>query len=213
MSKAVDEQAQQAIVEYMIAQNRPYSAIDVFNNLHKVHGKTLVVKCLESAAQQGSLIEKLVSKQKIYFANQANFPEFDEAELKRLDESIAERSQQQKNVQTDLKTVESELRSWNAAKTTDELLQEKDQLLKQVLSLEKRLSALEAAGGQVDPAEKRRVEARMTTAVREWRRRKRMADGVIGMVMESWPKKKKDLLEEVGVETDEEHGVAMPTGC
>lgn len=29
------------ILEYMKAQNRPYSVVDVFNNLHKEFGKTV----------------------------------------------------------------------------------------------------------------------------------------------------------------------------
>lgn len=29
------------ILDYMKAQNRPYSAVDVFNNLHKEFGKTV----------------------------------------------------------------------------------------------------------------------------------------------------------------------------
>jgi len=30
-----------AVLGYLVKQNRPYSAIDIFNNLHKAHGKTV----------------------------------------------------------------------------------------------------------------------------------------------------------------------------
>ena len=33
--------AKDAVLSYLMKQNRPYSAVDVFNNLHKEHGKTV----------------------------------------------------------------------------------------------------------------------------------------------------------------------------
>lgn len=42
--EVVDIVAAKAVVEYLNRQNRPYSAIDIFNNLHKEYGKTV---CLQ----------------------------------------------------------------------------------------------------------------------------------------------------------------------
>ena len=33
--------AMTAILDYLNKQNRPYSAVDIFNNLHKTYGKTV----------------------------------------------------------------------------------------------------------------------------------------------------------------------------
>ena len=66
--------ADKKILKYMTEQNRPYSATDVLNNLHKEIGKTQVIKSLESLASSGSLAEKVYGKQKIYFLNQNNLP-------------------------------------------------------------------------------------------------------------------------------------------
>ena len=33
--------ASEAILNYLNKQNRPYSAVDIFNNLHKEYGKTV----------------------------------------------------------------------------------------------------------------------------------------------------------------------------
>ena len=43
-----------------------------------------------------------------------------------------------------------------------------------------------------------------------WRKRKRMATEILDSILESWPKSKKSLYEEIGVETDESVGVALP---
>ena len=69
--KAADEEAAALkIKDYMLAANRPYSAIDVTTNLRKEFGKSLVVKCLESLVLSGHLKDKAFGKQKMFFANQ-----------------------------------------------------------------------------------------------------------------------------------------------
>jgi len=41
----IDVAAVSAILDYLNTQNRPYSAIDILNNLHKEYGK--VVNCVQ----------------------------------------------------------------------------------------------------------------------------------------------------------------------
>ena len=48
------------------------------------------------------------------------------------------------------------------------------------------------------------------TTTGHWRKRKRMATEILDSILESWPKSKKSLYEEIGVETDESVGVALP---
>ena len=48
------------------------------------------------------------------------------------------------------------------------------------------------------------------TSLGHWRKRKRMATEVLDSVLESWPKSKKCLYEEIGIETDESVGVSIP---
>ncbi len=70
-----------------------------------------------------------------------------------------------------------------------------------------RLAKLRGAEDQVSEADMRKTEAAYAAAVKEWRRRKRWAADMVDMIMESYPKKKKVLLEEIGVEDDEAAGV------
>ena len=83
----------------------------------------------------------------------------------------------------------------------------------EVSSLEKRLSALVSAAGHsrvVSREERDRVAGKRDAAVNEWRRRKRMCDAVIDAVMESYPKSKRILVDDMGVENDEDVGVKLP---
>ena len=58
--------------------------------------------------------------------------------------------------------------------------------------------------------EKAAVERAHAHAVKQWRARKRMCACVTDAILESYGKPRKTFYEEVGVETDEEHGVAIP---
>lgn len=63
--------ARKLILSYMTQQNRPYSVIQVFDNLHKRVGKALVQKVLDSlSAGEGPLKCKEYGKAKIYYLDQ-----------------------------------------------------------------------------------------------------------------------------------------------
>ena len=40
------------VLSYLEKQNRPYSVIDIFNNLHKTFSKSIVIKVLEVLVSQ-----------------------------------------------------------------------------------------------------------------------------------------------------------------
>uniref|UniRef100_A0A8C7XA94 Homologous-pairing protein 2 homolog n=1 Tax=Oryzias sinensis TaxID=183150 RepID=A0A8C7XA94_9TELE len=79
------------ILAYLNEKNRPYSAQDVFCNLQKQHGlgKTAVVKAMELLALEGKIKEKTYGKQKIYFADQSQFKDVNDADLKAMDHEIS----------------------------------------------------------------------------------------------------------------------------
>uniref|UniRef100_A0A914XHF0 Homologous-pairing protein 2 homolog n=1 Tax=Plectus sambesii TaxID=2011161 RepID=A0A914XHF0_9BILA len=211
MSKvAVEEKGSKVVVEYMIQQNRPYSATDVYTNLHQEFGKTLVVKCLDSGVQSGQLKEKVIGKQKIYFANQDNFPKADEEALRNLDRLVVEQAEQLKAEQAELKNIDYHLKTLTSAHTTAQLKAKVTQLENEISELEARLNALKGTTKQVTPGDKKKAIESRDVCVSEWRKRKRMANEMINGILENCPKKKKDLLEEMGVETDEDHQVVIP---
>ena len=51
-----------------IQKDRPYSWLDVFNNMHGAVKKSEVVKCLDRLAKAGELTLKLNGKQKVLVA-------------------------------------------------------------------------------------------------------------------------------------------------
>ncbi len=51
--------AKESVLSYLRSQNRPYSAIDVVNNLHNAFGKSDVQRALDSLVAEGKVKEKV----------------------------------------------------------------------------------------------------------------------------------------------------------
>ena len=93
-----ESQAKKLIVQYMKQQNRPYSAIQVFDNLHKRIPKSTVEKVLSVLSEQNSSSDgsegpvlrcKDYGKAKIYFYNQMQLPTLSDNEIGKIDAEIA----------------------------------------------------------------------------------------------------------------------------
>ncbi|KAK3109125.1 hypothetical protein FSP39_023521, partial [Pinctada imbricata] len=99
--------AVKAVLDYLNRQNRPYSAIDICNNLHKEFGKTAIVKACESLAEGSQIKEKVYGKQKVYVADQSQFPDVDDSEIKDMDKNIVTLTQEAQDKQDVVKRLES----------------------------------------------------------------------------------------------------------
>merc|ERR1712178_457547 len=84
----MSKNAEVAIKQYLVKQNRPYSAIDITNNLHKEFGKTLVERTLEALSESGQIVKKTYGKQKVFCADQSKYPDVDDTELKSMDSQV-----------------------------------------------------------------------------------------------------------------------------
>ncbi|KAJ7417331.1 PSMC3 interacting protein [Pitangus sulphuratus] len=103
-----------------------------------------------------------------------------------------------------------ELKDLNGSMTTPEMVKEIEALRKDCASYTEKLERIKSATNHVTPEEKEKVCQEQQLYRREWRRRKRMATELLDAILEGYPKSKKQFFEEVGIETDEEHGVVLP---
>ncbi|XP_076094639.1 homologous-pairing protein 2 homolog [Mytilus galloprovincialis] len=210
MSKSKEAQASKAVFDYLNKQNRPYSAIDICNNLHKEHGKTAIVKACEVLTEDGKIKEKINGKQKCYFADQSQFPDVDDNEIKEMDFEIVKLSELVQSKQEENKKLETELRSLNSSISTEDAEKEVNSLNEDCRKCKEKLSSLKGGAVQISPAEKDRIYKMREKFVKEWRKRKRMTNDVLGAILEGYPKTKKQLYEDVGIETDEDLHVTVP---
>ncbi|XP_006638197.1 homologous-pairing protein 2 homolog [Lepisosteus oculatus] len=213
MSSSKDASAASLILTYLTEKNRPYSAQDVFGNLQKQHGlgKTAVVKALDLLAEQGKIREKAYGKQKIYFADQSQFADVSDTELKGMDGQISELNSRVQTLQQSCRQLEAELRELSSSLTTQEMISEIEALQSECTGYTQRLEKVKSATNHVTPEEKEKVYSERSQYIKEWRKRKRLANDMMDAILEGYPKSKKQFLEEVGVETDEDCKVTMPS--
>ncbi|TNN41368.1 Homologous-pairing protein 2 [Liparis tanakae] len=232
------------ILAYLNEKNRPYSSQDIFCNLQKQHGfgKTAVVKAMELLALEGKIKEKLYGKQKIYFADQTQFTNVNEGDLKELDGQISQLSAEVQTLTQSCRQLDAgniqvkafglsllgyrrkmevqhsgvleeihELKELSAALTTEEMASEIQELKAECSGYRARLEKIKSATNHVTPEEKEKVYKDREVYVKEWKKRKRLASDMMDSILEGYPKSKKQFLEEVGVETDEDSKVVVPS--
>ncbi|XP_019731328.1 homologous-pairing protein 2 homolog [Hippocampus comes] len=201
------------ILAYLNEKNRPYTSQDVFCNLQKQHGlgKTAVVKSMELLALEGKIKEKIYGKQKIYFADQSQFKDVNDADLKVMDSHIAKLNEEMQVLNQSCRHLEAELKELNNSLTSQEMTSEITRLRDECSGCRERLDKIKSATNHVTPEEKDKVLKEHNVYVKEWRKRKRLASDMMDSILEGYPKSKKEFLEEVGVETDEDYQVVVPS--
>lgn len=210
MSKSKDAGAVPAILDYLRKQNRPYSAVDILNNLHKEYGKTAVVKALDTLVAEGKIKSKTYNKQVVYVTDQTQFPDVNDSELKSMESKVVAMAQKLKESSDVVRQLDSELQALCSSLTTDEAKSQVIQLTKECDQLEEKLKSLKSSVNTVSPKEREQILKSRSTNVKEWRKRKRICTDMMSAILEGYPKSKKEFLEEVGVETDESLSLKPP---
>jgi len=200
-----------AVLKYFKNQNRPYSAQDVFMNLHKEHGKPVVQRVIDQLVAEKKLSEKVNGKQKCYVINQDDLPTASEDELVLLDKECVQLAEALSSKQDKLKQLDSKVKKLNSALTSEEAEEKLKRLEAEVEEMEERLDKLKNEAVLITPEEKQAINKQFEKSVGLWKKRKRMCMSALDSILDSWPKKKKDLFDEVGIETDEMIGVKIPT--
>ncbi|XP_059155998.1 homologous-pairing protein 2 homolog isoform X2 [Physella acuta] len=210
MSKTKETAANQLVLAYMIKQNRPYSVQDVFQNAGKDLGKTAVMKAMESLASEGKLKEKVYGKQKVYVADQSQYPAVNDAEIRSMDEKISQLQGRIELKQEEIRKLESELHKFNALVSTVDARAQLGQIYPEIEALKAKLGKLKEGRVLISKEDKDKVVKNREKYVKEWRKRKRTASDILNSILEGYPKTKKQLFEEIGVETDEDYNVKPP---
>ncbi|GMS89517.1 hypothetical protein PENTCL1PPCAC_11692, partial [Pristionchus entomophagus] len=202
----LEAKAMTVVPEYMVEQNRPYSAIDVYNNLRQQYGKTLIVKALEHGVSIGVLKEKLIGKQKIFYADQDRLPVADESTIAALDKSIAERSETYASLSAKYKIIQTELASLRSEETTEKLREMVEESKAQVVLLKGRVQLLDvarASAGVDAETEGKSLLAQEAALERVVAKRKRMACDIIDCIRDGVSMPKKQLFDSIGLEIAE----------
>uniref|UniRef100_A0A0A9X801 Homologous-pairing protein 2 homolog n=2 Tax=Lygus hesperus TaxID=30085 RepID=A0A0A9X801_LYGHE len=198
--------ATQAVEKFMKTSNRPYSANDVVQALKDVN-KSAIQKSLDQLVSKGTLKMKEYGKQKIYCAVQRESLESDD-EDDDINSKIAAAEGELNQLKQDLSKAEVKLKSLLSSRPTEEVVSENELLEKEIESLRAKLMTLENSENTLTEVEIKNISTKWDSYVKEYRKRKRIVTDILDQILEGYPKTKKQLIEEIGVEDDE--SVQMP---
>ena len=201
------------ILNYLMRTNRPYSVNDIHNNLQKTDGltKASAQKAIDQLVIRQEIKEKVNGKSKVYFIDQDKLGSISPEEMKQLEDQINLLTQEIAAVTAELKPKEQQLALEKKGLSLAEIREQTAALDKENGELEQRLDKLRDAVNNVDPEEFKKIKTERKLLVGEWRKRKRMATDILDTLLEHLPKKKKELCEEIGIETDEDVNCQIPT--
>lgn len=201
--------AKKLIFAYLKRQNRPYSAIQIHDNLHKRIQKPTVERCLAAMCEQaGGLVCKEYGKAKIYFPDQSTLASSCSlSEMCELDLTISSTSSLVENLEQEEKKKRSYFEMLRKEPTDPDL----DSVLS---SATERLAEKEGRGGRVavriDPKRIEQTVKAHNKARATWRDRKNKCLEVVDIISDGMGKKSKVIMGEMGIETDEDCSVFLP---
>jgi len=196
---------EERIADYMITQNRPFNATMITDNLHKDIPKSQVEKALEGLAVKGTLICKEVGKQKIFFPNQSQFEVPTPAELDRMTNQAKNKGEEVQALRSSNNSGEQQLKALEAEPTDSELPLQIRALEEEVRQMQARASVIEGSGQAIGPGEKEKIMKDYCKMRKEWKSRKRqVTEGIEQMCEAMDTMRPKQLIEKMGIETDEE---------
>ncbi|KAK9717705.1 hypothetical protein K7432_006028 [Basidiobolus ranarum] len=201
------DDVEQTVLDYLRKTNRPYSATDVFNNLHGAVGKTAVQKILTQLVEKEEIIGKAYGKQWVYCISQDKFETPSQEDLNEMDKSIEEIKQKVAQEKEKNKQLTSVLSGLNNSLTNEEIEEKLSLLEAENKKYEERLANLREGGKQMTLEDKKKIDNEYENNRKIWKTRKRMFNDIFNTITEFMPGKPKDLMEEQGIETDADAGV------
>lgn len=199
-----------AVLQLMQEKNRPYSVINIGDELHGEFPKSAIQKAVDALTSEGKITCKLFGKStKIYFASQEGLPVASKEELQQLDNHLDELRERE----TELKQKVEELRARKNrlanTKPLPELYAYRDELRQRAEQEEARKDSLIEEAQGITPEDAEKHQKAFRTRCEQWRTRKNKCREMIDAFCEAVDKKPSELMEEIGLETDEMCGVKL----
>lgn len=200
----------EVVIKYLRGQNRPYSSNDIFNNLHEEIRKPTVQKALDYLVEQGRITEKVYGKQKVYVVKQEDTSAKDlEGELQDLDSKLNAISEKVASAEQVLKSSENQVHELQLAPTTSEAQNEKKALENRVRALKEKLDIISKNSVKISETDKKQIQNDYESNMKEWHKKKRVCMDIVEAMLEGYHDSKRALLNEIGIETDEDVGVPL----
>jgi len=198
----------QIILKYLDTQNRPYNALMLYENLHGAVGKTQATKLMAEMAEKQVITGKEYGKQKLYWKNQNSTEGFDPESLAALDKKIKELESEKSSLSEQCQQISSGLKELTSKPTNKEADEKMELLEEQNAEFAEKVQSITGNTVVITPEEKKKVEKEYEKTKQVWRKRKRLCKEICSHLEEASGKRFKELKEELGLETDEDHNLS-----
>ncbi|RKP15224.1 Tat binding protein 1-interacting [Piptocephalis cylindrospora] len=190
-----------AVLEYLRKTNRPYSANDVCMALQGELTKSVVQRALAELTEGQNIQEKKYGKQSIFVIRQDLLDEADPGEMKDLSKQSSVLAESNKQVLSRVRMAQKELNDLKGFVTLEDAASELEQLRNKNEEMETRVSQFQSGKRQVTKADIEKVRKAHAAMQKTMKSRKRLFNDIFDTVTEQMPGKKKDIMEDMGIET------------
>lgn len=201
---AAKDTDQDEILEYMKKQNRPYSIINIFDNLHGKIAKKNMQKALDTLTEDGLLQAKEFGKNKVWLLNQQNIPQVNAKELSDLTENLNAIKKEHDKLADEVKEMTSYLKNLQNQLSNEDLDNEITKYQKLVEESGEKLSQFESGNyPQISDEDMKKAEDKKKQMETECKKRKKMCMEMLNSLADGMDVKVANIMEMIGIEIEE----------
>ena len=205
-----EKAAKQLIFRYLKHQNRPYNAIQIFENLHRRIMKSTVERALDALTtmEDKPILMKTYKTNKIYWASQKKLPVAGASELRDMDSTINMKKSEVDALEKRQALLTKQLNDLTQEPTDDEL----DAVLAaneaEVTALQKKADLLSMT--KMDPQAYIKSIQKHNLYRLKWIEGKNRVMDVVNNIADGMEKKPSVIMADLGIETDKDVNVTIP---
>lgn len=200
------------IYQFLLERNRPYSSTNLVDEMHGEFTKTNIQKALDQLVEENKITCKLAGKTaKLYFAKQEGKEVASKEELVQMDQHNDQLAEQLKELQR----LRDELRARRdmlaSTRKLDDLREYRVQIENECAkSTVHRDELIQAAQG-INPDDIVKIQKDFNTRCEQWKKRRALCYDILNEIcgQEGMDKKPAELIEDQGLETDEQYHVKL----
>lgn len=189
------------VFEFLLHQNRPYSLVNIYDNLRGAIKKPLLQKNLDKLVEKQKVLVKEYGKVKIFLINQKLIPEVNEIELEELDTQISELNNELESGKNEVKELQNRMKELKNTLSIEEVERQLDENRKVWKQLEMEIMEFESAGC-VSVEMARDVEGKLKIMQIEEKKRGRVCNELMAGMAEIFDVPTKKIKEMIGIEVD-----------
>ncbi|CAH1112208.1 unnamed protein product [Psylliodes chrysocephalus] len=200
----------EAVLKFLEDHNRPFSNSDIQSGVKGDFGKSAIQKALDFLVQKGKVKEKAYGKQKVYCIVQGSGTSTSELreQILEMDRAINERTIHLKELTDQYKSKVKLISELKGQISLTDAIEQKVTLDQEIQILEEKLKQYEGTE-LIEPQRKKEVQKHFDKYLNEYKKRKRLCMDMLNAILENYPKSKKHLFDDIGIETDEDVGFSL----